>query len=331
MPKAARGDAIAVGIWLASGFTLSLAAMPQPPDGKAVPTPQPDVAPPLNGAPLPSEADLPAVGDPAAQVPANPLPSEQALPLAAPQTPPIEADADESVVPQMDQAAIAANVDNFGASEDSRPRLRLNFDGHTGPIRATTIASDGQWMASAGEDKDVHIWSPLATTPTGWFHRRTIRWQVKRSQRGRIYSVASRGSEVAFAGYGAMGGLGEIWIVDAISGNFIRELVDNTDGHRQVVVSLAWAPDGSRRLLSADVDGKVILWQADQDTGLWSHRTIVNDDRATYGDAWAEALKPFRDFVPIAWSGPNAVIVPRLVGVLKSRPTHSIGNWHALI
>ncbi len=123
-----------------------------------------------------------------------------------------------------------------------------------------------------------------------------------------------------------MGGLGEIWIVDAISGNFVRELVDNTDGHRQVVVSLAWAPDGSRRLLSADVDGKVILWQADPDTGLWSHRTILNDDRATYGDAWAEALKPFRDFVPIAWSGPNAVIVPRLVGVLKE-PANAL-HWN---
>ncbi len=89
--------------------------------------------------------------------------------MTAPQTPAIKADADESVVPQMNQVANAATENNDGASDDLRPRLRLNFDGHTGPIRATTISSDGQWMASAGEDKDVHIWSPLATTPTVGF------------------------------------------------------------------------------------------------------------------------------------------------------------------
>ncbi len=289
---------------------------------------------------LPNESELPDTPN----SPGALAPTEETLPNTAPlvQLPGVQAG--EEKLPAGSGASPAkseAGINEIGSDEDRgelRPILRLAFDGHTGPIRTMTISGDGQWMASAGEDKDVHIWSPQASTPTGWFHRRTIRWQVNRSQRGRIYAISSHGSpargnpaegnlahqenlasphnEVAFAGYGAMGGNGEIWIADAISGNLKQTLVDDTNGHRQVVLSLAWAPDGSSRLVSADIEGKVILWEKDETSGQWSHRTLVDVDRQTYGDDVAEKLKTFRTFVPITWLGSDSIIVPWLTGAI---------------
>ncbi len=263
---------------------------------------------------VPSESELPGASNP----PGALSPSEEVLPNTNQIFQVPDASTSEATLPAGSGASPAQREP--GSDDDRgelRPILRLAFEGHTGPIRSMTISSDGQWMASAGEDKDVHIWSPQASTPTGWFHRRTIRWQVNRSQRGRVYCVASHGNEVAFAGYGAMGGNGEIWIADAISGDLKQALVDDTNGHRQVVLSLAWAPDGSSRLVSADIEGKVILWEKDENTGQWSHRTLVDVDRVTYGDDVADKLTSYRGFLPIAWVGSDSVIVPWLTGSIN--------------
>jgi WD40 repeat protein len=264
----------------------------------------------LAGAQEPTERDLPKIGpDP------THLPMEDMLPTQGLTSPLPTIMAAESDLPNGPKSKVVIDLDNE-VSGDSRPRLRLAFDGHTGPVRTTAISQDGRWMVSAGEDKDVHVWSPLASTTSGWFHRRTIRWQVSRAQRGRVYCAAARNNQIAFAGHGAMGGLGEIWIVDAFSGSLVSSLIDNVNGHTQVVVSIAWAPDGSSRLLSADVSGKVLLWEQNQNTGLWSFRTIVRTDRDNYGDDWAKALTAVRDYLPSVWLNSNTIAVPTLVGTV---------------
>ncbi len=277
----------------------------------------------IASAQLPSESVLPTQSAPAG----GSLPSEAELPSGnAPDASAVD-DVGEALLPgpAAIQRAPGDDAAADDVSGDDRPRLRLALDGHIAQIRAVVTGGDGQWMASAGEDKDVHVWSPRDSTTSGWFHRRIIRWQVNRAQRGRIYALASRGDEVALGGYGAMGGNGEIWIVDVHSGNLLHTLVDTTDGHRQVIVSLAWAPDGSSRLLSADLSGKIILWTADPNTGLWSHRTIIEADRSVYGNEWGDVLQRYRVTAPVAWLGENSVAVPKLVG--QTPPPNGAPLW----
>ncbi len=95
-----------------------------------------------------------------------------------------------------------------------------------------------------------------------------------------------RGTEVALAGHGSTGGLGEIWIVNSVTGNHVRSLTQGADGksHRQTISTIRWSPtNGVQRLASADVEGRVMIWQAGADTGLWSGRELVQHDIATYG------------------------------------------------
>ncbi len=259
---------------------------------------------------LPSEAQLPA------EVVTQP-PTEQVLPGSKPQPEVPGANISEAVLPGGLRVA-NVGADGTDLTGQLRPWLRLALDGHTGVIRSLSLSSDGKLLASGGEDKDLHVWSPQETLPVGWFHRRTVRWPVVRGPRGRIYSVASRGNEVAMAGHGADGKLGEIWIVDAVSGDLTRTLVDETSGHRQVITSLAWARDGSAQLVSSDITGKLILWQPNAATGLWTSRVLVDEDRVTYGEAFHDVLKHRRVFGPVTWVGNQTVVTTRYTGVSQN-------------
>ncbi len=280
---------------------------------------------------VPDESQLPNVATP--QV----IPDEGQLPAAT--SPPGKEVPDEATLPGIapgsnDEPANETQRESSFSPGSLRPWLRLRFDGHTGIIRSLALAGNGEHMVSAGEDKDLHVWSRQAqeAVASNWFHRRVIRWQVERGPRGRIYATASQGSLVAIAGHGAMGGLGEIWIVDTRNGNLVRSLVDVNRGHRQVIASLAWQPpapatpaaDGAEgavqtnasatSLASVDVEGRVILWTPDKTTGIWNPRTIVAPDVETYGAALATALASRRRFVPITFLGPDQLLMPRYVG-----------------
>jgi len=224
---------------------------------------------------------------------------------------------DEAALPGISPGAGDTERDSSLSPGSLRPWLRLRFDGHTGTIRSLALSADGKYLLSAGEDKDLHLWSRQTVDgkPGNWFHRRTIRWQVERGPRGRIYTVAVSGNMIAFAGHGAMGGLGEIWVVDMTTGNLVRSLVDTNRGHRQVIASLAWQPRAKNpSLASADVEGRVLLWSNDETTGIWSPQTIVAPDSETYGAAIAPTLVPRRRFVPISFLGEDQLLMPRYVG-----------------
>jgi len=192
---------------------------------------------------------------------------------------------------------------------DQRPILRLNYDGHSSRVNVVRFSDDGNRLVTAGQDKDVHVWQRDPRDRQSWVHRRTIRWQVWRGPRGTINDLTIHANEIAIAGYGAMGGTGEIWIADADSGKWIRSLADYSDAHRMTVDSLAWSKSKSKNapLVSADLAGRVVRWTVDPTSGKWSHQTILGEDTATYGEATAEALRPFRGFHPVTTLGDSVV------------------------
>lgn len=207
--------------------------------------------------------------------------------------------------------AVAA-LDSDASPGEARPFLRLNYEGPTERVRSLALSADGRWAVSGGEDKVLHVWQRAADR--GWLHRRTVRWQVQRGQAGRIQRVAIRDRLAAFAGYGASGGIGEIWIVDVATGDLSRALFEPETAHRQTIAHLDWAPGDQPALVSADVEGRVVLWRPDSRTGLWSGKVLVDRDEVTYGPQRANYLAATRAFVPFSFVGPDRIVVPKFVG-----------------
>ncbi len=269
---------------------------------------------------LPPESALPNEVRPSATT----LPGEAVLadPQASPLTTPAKLP-DESVLadPARDPASANGNPGDAAAQAQTdlspgrlRPWLRLNYSGHTGIVRQLAIDETGTWLVSAGEDKDVHVWTRLAGGQGPWVHRRTLRWQVERGPRGRIHALALRGNQLALAGYGAMGQVGEIWIMDISTGDLRRTLVDVDQGHQQTVVSLAWAPGSIERLASADKEGKVLVWEPDRATGLWSAKIVADTDQRQFGAQTAASLESMRGFLPIRFLNADQLLLPTYAG-----------------
>jgi hypothetical protein len=85
-------------------------------------------------------------------------------------------------------------------------------------------------------------------------------------------AVGKEPAIVALAGYGAMGTTGEIVLVDARDGTWIKTLGGATPdrvirtGHRNAVSSLEFTTDGAW-LVSRDIDGQSFASQAAR--GTW--------------------------------------------------------------
>jgi WD40 repeat protein/uncharacterized caspase-like protein len=242
------------------------------------------------------------------------LPSELILPAtwvaAAEQAPEQAAPAKEEAGKADGQAPAALNL---AQSVDAIPWLRLNLAGHVAPVRAMAFTRDSQRLCSAGEDKSMLVWqrgSDDAFHPD-WRHERSVFWQVQRGNSGRIHALAIRENLVAIGGHGAMGGLGEILLLDAITGNLRAALYDERIGHRQVIVSLAFSPDPKREgLASQDRDGRVLFWRPETGTGLWKATQIQATDVDHYGTEIAKKLYPYRGTSPVVMTDADHVVFP---------------------
>ena len=255
-------------------------------------------------------------------------PSEAVLPDKARAPTPTDTPG-EQVLPGAINVADAAQASSTALPDGLRPWLRLELEGHTGIVRSLALDNDGGTLLSGGEDKNLHVWQRSNFTKTNWLHRRVIRWQINRGPRGRIYSIATHNGKVALAGHGATGRLGEIWIVNSDTGDLLRPLIDDDNGHQQVIQSLVWSRltrDNRAMLASQDVEGRVMVWQADDSTGLWSGRTIIQHDTQTYGAELATQLKTMRGFVPLVFDSPDTIITPHFVGFSGDSPPRP--RWH---
>ncbi len=246
-----------------------------------------------SAAPLPPESVLPSDSAPSNDdAKEQPLPPENLLPGPVP--------AERSEVAPFDEAKFDATSD-----PDRRPHLRLDYSGHTGMIRDVIYLANPDRLVSVGDDKVVHVWRRDPRTKQSWIHDRAIRWQVTRGDAGRIYCVAGNDRQIAIAGNGAMGGHGEIIVLDVLTGEFVRPLVQTVTGHLEVVGGLAWNGDS---IASADLRGQIMRWKPDAQTGIWNGDVVQKDDSQSLGKAIAEQLVPYRQFVPIAFRGNGELV-----------------------
>lgn len=261
-----------------------------------------------------------------AQQPDNRSPESVSPPSAADTTEVL----DESRSPTEDENAADADLPGENVLADGAPPkglpepirawLRMDFEGHTGLIRSLDLGDDGKTLATAGDDKNVHIWRRTEIGDRGWLHYRTIRWPIQRGPRGRVYSCKLRGDLVAFAGHGAFGGLGEVRIVNTPTGKPIgRALVDK---HVQVITSLAWSPGDTPQLAAIDILGHTTLWQQG-DAGFWEAKVLAVDDVAELGEEDARALREFRTVTPTTFLGTKHLVIPKFVEMVDDSAT-----WH---
>ena len=280
-------------------------------------TPSPTVEPTLpsendlpgqrsSSAPLPSENQLPNA-PPRPSTNDEPLPSENELPT------PLDTAVPDRRKDANANAADAIRGDSLERGE-LRPIFRLDDDAHTARINDLVALPGGDdaqpgrppTFVSGGDDKNALIWSWNDRAASPLSHRKTLRWQVWRGPRGRIYRVAAHDRFIAMAGHGAMGGLGEIILHDADTGKFLRPLLGN-NVHRQVVAGLDFAVGTPVRLASRDLEGRLVVWTRDENTGLFDHRTLVPSDRERFGPEVAALLTSDRDFVPVAMRNADEV------------------------
>lgn len=262
---------------------------------------------------LPAESELPPSQQPSHVV----LPSESALPPDT--TPSAVGDQLPNQMPGEDVLPPSVNESRpepagplpLAGSPDGIPWLQLDLRGHTAPVRSVEFLSSGKRLITAGEDKTAIVWSRGNIAKDPWRYERTIRWQIQRGTRGRIYALASVPGLLAIVGEGAMGGTGEILLVNPNTGDYVATLFDEQAGHRQVVVALDFLETaGGAVLASQSMDGRTLLWRKNEQ-GLWKGRVATEDDREDgQSPALAERLLAHRAFSAIVALDSHRVVVP---------------------
>jgi WD40 repeat protein len=184
----------------------------------------------------------------------------------------------------------------FSASADGSLRAFQSADGaqrHAAqvgsPVHDLAISPDGQWVATAGEDKLVKVWNanglgPAGKPQFGGFSGpvRSVSFSPDNQQvigggaagsETIVFNLASgeavqAGGEQAgpIVGVATAGEKGE-WIVSASADKGVRVwpllAVRQIPGHSQPVTALASLPTAPNQILSGSGDGSVRLWNLD--------------------------------------------------------------------
>ncbi|MEM9657380.1 MAG: hypothetical protein AAF961_03375, partial [Planctomycetota bacterium] len=219
-------------------------------------------------------------------------------------------------------------------SPDGVPWLRFNLPGHTAPLRTLCFTADGNRLCSAGDDKAVVVWRGRpkpGPQVRAWDYERTIRWQVQRATRGRIYALEAASKYLALAGEGAMGGAGEILLVNPQTGELIDVLNDLDEGHRQVVVALSAAPDADgATLASMSMDGCLVHW-SQTDNGLWRAVRVRGADaeRHPNDSELRRRLLASRAFSAVAAVSARRIVAPVFVEARDGRTVWRLERFDA--
>ncbi len=178
--------------------------------------------------------------------------------------------------------------------DQNHPWLRLNVGGPTAPLKALKFTGDSKHLLVGGDDKALHVWS-LVDDASGvkvWTYANPVLWQVQRGTRGAIRAIDVNANRIAFAGVGGSSSMGELILVNPDDLRFQGSLFDKELGPRNYINSLA--VDESGRVSSIDVEGRVVTWNRDTNTGQWRLSTLRQSDRELFDGPIARELHRFR-------------------------------------
>ena len=169
----------------------------------------------------------------------------------------------EALAFSPDGALLAGAIsDTIGLWDPATGTLVASLKGHTGRIYSVAFAANGRTLASAAWDYTVRLWNPRSG---GELRTLTVEATDK------ISAVAfSPDSTRIAAGSGTedVRNTANFRIWDVESG----ALLHTVTGHKLMVRTLAWSPDGSR-LATGAWDNLVTVW----DTTTWAARQTFND------------------------------------------------------
>lgn len=123
--------------------------------------------------------------------------------------------------------------------------MKLQLDGHSGPVYGLAFSPDGKRIASAGWDKTIRIWDTASGSSVKT-------WE---GHEGDIWGVAwsPDGTRLATGGHD---GVVRLW--EAQTGESLASYL----GHKTAIHTLAFSDDG-KRLASGGRDGAVRVWKMD--------------------------------------------------------------------
>ena len=130
-----------------------------------------------------------------------------------------------------------------------KPILTIDTGGHKAKINDVMFTSDGKYLVSASNDKTIRVWD----TSTGGIVR-VLRGQTGKGEEGSIFAAALSPDDrlLAVGGYTKND---EIRLINFQTGE-VKALLK---GHKNVILGLAFSPNGNR-LISGSGDKTVRIW-----------------------------------------------------------------------
>ena len=150
------------------------------------------------------------------------------------------------------------------AQAQDSPRLVIDTGGHQAKIKDVLFTPDGKRLISVSNDKTIRIWDVQSGEPV-----RTLRGQMGEGDEGKLYAGA-------LSPDGRWLAVGGMLADNPHDGSAIRLMdlqgpadapVRLLQGHTNVVLSLAFSPDGGR-LLSGSGDNTARLWDVESGKAL---------------------------------------------------------------
>ena len=147
-------------------------------------------------------------------------------------------------------------VVNHGCTKRSaeEPILTIDTGGHKALIRDVIFTSDGKYLVSASDDKTIRVWD----TSTGELVR-MLSGQIGTVHEGKIYAAALSPDDRLLATGGILSGSREEKCAIRLINFQTGEVKTLLKGHPNVVLKLAFSPDGNR-LISGSSDKTARIW-----------------------------------------------------------------------